>query len=186
MSSTLYNAVLRAGLEIVERRNHSLPVSYVPKGQDATFAEGAINFRFKNTTGKYIVIRSEVEGRQLTVKLFGTMPANVRYEIESRTVRLLEPPVREIPNAYAPSGSRRVLQAGKAGFVVETYRTLVRDGKKVSRERVSRDTYRPTPSVVLVGGARPGSDSADGGGGGARGGGVNRTPLLEDGVQTQE
>ncbi|WP_314001009.1 VanW family protein [uncultured Paenibacillus sp.] len=186
VSSTLYNAVLRAGLEIVERRNHSLPVSYVPKGQDATFAEGAINFRFKNTTGKYIVIRSEVEGRQLTVKLFGTMPANVRYEIESRTVRLLEPPVREIPNAYAPSGSRRVLQAGKAGFVVETYRTLVRDGKKVSRERVSRDTYRPTPSVVLVGGARPGSDSADGGGGGARGGGVNRTPLLEDGVQTQE
>ncbi|EXX88219.1 van Willebrand factor A [Paenibacillus darwinianus] len=188
VSTTLYNVVLRAGLEIVERRNHSLPVSYVPIGQDATFAEGAINFQFKNTTGKHIVIRSGVEGRQLTVKLFGTMPANVRYEIESRTVKLLEPPVKQISDEFAPSGGQKVLQAGKAGYIVETYRTLVRDGKAVKRERVSRDTYRPTPIVVLVGGARPDSGAAkdgDNSGGVDGGGGVNKTPLLEDGVKAR-
>src|SRR5690606_20121148 len=86
VSSTLYNAVLRSGLEIVERRNHSLPVAYLPIGQDATYAGGAINFRFKNTTGKHLIIRTEVKDRELIVKLFGTMPDNVRYDVESVTL----------------------------------------------------------------------------------------------------
>ena len=58
VSTTLYNAVLRSGLEIVERRNHSLPVSYVTLGQDATFANGYINFKFRNNTDAYLWIRT--------------------------------------------------------------------------------------------------------------------------------
>lgn len=172
VSSTLYNAVLRTGLEIVERRNHSLPVSYLPIGQDATFASGAINFRFKNTTGKHLVIRTAVKDRKLTVKLFGTMPENIRYDIESVTVQTIEPAVQEVASASLPAGTRKVVQHGKPGYVVETFRTLVQDGKEVSRERVSRDTYKAQPTVVNVGGNEgapaPAPDSGE--------------PLLEDGI----
>ncbi|MFC5650505.1 VanW family protein [Paenibacillus solisilvae] len=172
VSSTLYNAALLAGLHMVERRNHSLPVSYLPKGQDATFAEGAINFRFKNTTGKSIIIQTEVSGRKLTVKLFGTMPANVSYSIKSKTIATIEPPVKEIPTSMVQPGERLLLSLGRSGYIVETYRTLMKNGKEISSERISRDTYKAQPTVY---GISPGS-------GAPKGGIPKGEKLLEDGV----
>lgn len=178
VSSTLYNAALRAGLEIVERRNHSLPVAYLPIGQDATYAGGAINFRFKNTTGKHLIIRTVVENRTLTVKLFGTMDADERYDIESVTLKTLDPSVQERSNPNLSPGQKVTVESGKQGFVVETYRTHLLDGKVVSRDRVSRDTYKAQPTVIEVGPHK-----------GASGPSATPTPapettepLLEDGI----
>ncbi|KAI7261083.1 hypothetical protein KC345_g9903 [Hortaea werneckii] len=150
VSSTLYNAALRSGLEIVERRNHSLPVSYLPKGQDATFAEGYINFRFRNNTGKYLIIKSEVKGHTLTVKLFGTFPKNVTYSLESRTVEVLSPTDKYVSDPSLPRGGTRVLQSGKTGYVVETYITRYVDGKAVDKKRLSRDTYYAQKRVIAI------------------------------------
>ena len=150
VSSTLYNAALRSGLEIVERRNHSLPVSYLPKGQDATFAEGYINFRFRNNTGKYLIIKSAVQGRSLTVKLFGTFPRNVTYSVESRTVQVLNPTDKYVSDASLPRGATRVLQSGKTGYVVETYITRYVDGKAVEKKQLSRDTYYAQKRVIAI------------------------------------
>jgi len=54
-SSTLYQAVLQSHLTVVERHSHSLPVSYVPVGGDATVAYGLLDFRFRNDTPDYIL-----------------------------------------------------------------------------------------------------------------------------------
>lgn len=151
VSSTLYQAVLRAGLDIVERRNHSLPVAYLPLGHDATYATDAIDFKFRNSTGKHLLIRTEVKDRQLTVKLFGTMPDDERYEIQSETVRTIAPEVKQSVNEALTPGSKVVKEQGRQGYVVDTYRTLLRDEEVVSRERVSRDTYRAQPAIVEVG-----------------------------------
>ncbi|PWW08305.1 vancomycin resistance protein YoaR [Paenibacillus cellulosilyticus] len=181
VSSTLYNAIIRAGLDIVERRNHSLPVSYLPIGQDATFASGAIDFRFKNTTGKHLIIRTVVEDRKLTVKLFGTLPDNVRYDIESITTSTIEPTIRETVSDTLPPGGRLITQQGKQGYVVETYRTLVRDGKVVSRERLSKDKYNAQPTLVSIGkGTEPSSKLGPGAPNDAE-----QAPIIEDGVGTQ-
>lgn len=150
VSSTLYNAALRSGLEIVERRNHSLPVSYLPKGQDATFAEGYINFRFRNNTGKHLIIKSEVKGRTLTVKLFGTFPRNVTYSLESRTVEVLPPTDKYVSDASLPKGGTRVLQSGKTGYVVETYITRYVDGKAKEKTKLSRDVYYAQKRVIAI------------------------------------
>jgi hypothetical protein len=172
VSSTLYNAALLAGLDMVERRNHSLPVSYLPKGQDATFAEGVINFRFKNTTGKSIIIRTVVSGRKLTVKLFGTMPSNVSYTIKSNTIAIVEPSIKEVPTPIVQPGGRLLLSLGKSGYIVETYRTLLKNGIEISRERISRDTYKAQPTIYGIA-AEPGAPKTE-----------NRKEkkLLEDGV----
>lgn len=151
VSSTLYQAVLRLGLDVVERRNHSLPVAYLPLGHDATYATDAIDFKFRNSTGKHLIIRSEVKDRQITVKLFGTMPENERYEIDSETVWTIAPEVKQSLNRALAPGSRVVKEQGKQGYVVDTYRTLLRDDEVISRERVSRDTYRSQPAIVEVG-----------------------------------
>lgn len=151
VSSTLYQAVLRSGLTIVERRNHSLPVAYMPLGHDATYAGDAIDFRFRNSTGKQLLIRTHVENRKLTVKLIGTMPSNERYEIESSTVKTVSPEVVRTLNPNLAPGKTVTKDAGRQGYVVETYRILLRDGKEVSRERVSRDTYRAQPVIIEYG-----------------------------------
>jgi len=174
VSTTLYNAVLRAGLEIVERRNHSLPVSYAPKGQDATFASGYINFKFRNNTEKYILIRTSTENGKLTVKLFGSMPPGVSYEIKSFTLEELDPPTKYVKNPHLRKGSVELLQRGKPGYVVATYRYKKMNGTIVDKELISKDTYKPLPTLYA-------SNS---------GSGSNREqerdrgdPIVEDGVK---
>ncbi|UQZ33805.1 vancomycin resistance protein [Paenibacillus sp. PK3_47] len=174
VSSTLYNAAIRTGLEIVERRNHSLPVNYLPKGQDATFAQGYINFRFRNNTGKYLIIKAAVQGRTLTVKLFGTFPRNVTYSVQSRTVEVLPPADKYVSDPSLPRGGTRVLQKGKTGYVVETYITRYVDGKEVEKKKLSRDVYYAQKRVIAI-----------------NRGGMSQTvqpqptqkPLIEDGVR---
>lgn len=155
VSSTLYNAALLAGLEIVERRNHSTPINYVPMGRDATFAEGYLNFRFRNTTGHHVVIRTEVVERVLTVKLFGTMPASTTYRIETKLVKQLPPPTRKVRSGAAPRGGRVLLQAGKPGYIVEVYRIKLDSGRPITRELISTDTYPPQAMIVGVSAADP-------------------------------
>ena len=70
VSSTLYNAVILADLEILERHHHSLPVNYVPPGQDATVSFPILDFRFRNSRDTNLLIRSFVEGNTLTFQLY--------------------------------------------------------------------------------------------------------------------
>lgn len=70
-SSTLYQAVKMARLNIVERHTHSLPVSYVLKGQDATVAYGLLDFRFQNDTQGYLLVSARVGTNWLRIQLFG-------------------------------------------------------------------------------------------------------------------
>lgn len=162
VSSTLYNAVLLAGLDIVERRNHSLAVNYLPPGRDATFAYGYVDFRFRNTTGKYLLVKTVVKDRQLTVKLFGTMPENVAYRLETR--RIAEHPYRTVyvADERVPAGGERLLQRGEPGLVVEAYRIRLVNGRETGRELLSRDTYRPIDERVAVHPRDPRLASGDG------------------------
>lgn len=176
VSTTLYNAVLRAGLDIVERRNHSLPISYAPLGQDATFASGYINFKFRNSTGKHLLIRTATEGNKLTVKLFGTLDPNVTYDIKSVTVQEIEPPKKYVKNPTLPKGAVELLQRGKKGYVVETYRYKKVSGKTVDQERISKDTYKAQPALYASNSGDPAK------GGGSRSPAREPGPIIEDGV----
>lgn len=148
VSTTLYNAVLRAGLKITERRNHSLPISYAPLGQDATFADGWINFRFRNTTGSHLLIRTDVTETGITVKLFGRMDEAVTYEIVSNTIETIAPPVKVLANPTLAANQEVLLLEGKPGYVVETYRIRKKNGVVEAQERISKDTYSPQPTLV--------------------------------------
>ena len=75
VSSTLYNAVLLAGLPVTERHAHSRPVASVPPGRDATVAYGVADLRFQNTRSWPVRIRASAEGGRLTVRITGRGPA---------------------------------------------------------------------------------------------------------------
>lgn len=81
-SSTLYAAALYANMKIVERHNHSLPVSYLPLGLDATIAEGVLDFRFSNSSEYPIKISASANGGVLTFSILGYNPNGISVDIE--------------------------------------------------------------------------------------------------------
>ena len=70
VSSTLYNAVLEAGIKADERTNHSLFVDYVPYGQDATMNDSGLDFKFTNPYDIPILVQATTSGSYLTIPLW--------------------------------------------------------------------------------------------------------------------
>ncbi|OAS14477.1 VanW family protein [Paenibacillus oryzisoli] len=173
VSTTLYNAVLRSGLEIVERRNHSLPVSYAPLGQDATFASGYINFKFRNNTTSYVWIRTITTDSKVTVKLFGHQTPTVTYDVDSNIVETIQPPIKYVNNPSLRPGLERPISIGKVGYKVETYRTKRENGTIVSRELISKDQYSPVPTVIAANRKDSQTENT-----------TPNKPMVEDGVST--
>ena len=152
VSSTLYSAVLYADLKVVERRNHSLTVAYVPKGQDATVSYGSIDFKFSNNTGYPIKISAATGGGTVTVSLIGTKRDTERtVQLKHTIVTTNQPTTHETPDPNLPAGTKKVTSAGKTGYVVDTVKTVIENGAEVSSSKITRSTYKMVPTEVSVG-----------------------------------
>lgn len=133
VSSTLYNAVLYANLEIVSRTNHSYPVSYAPKGQDATVSMGSIDFKFKNNAENPIMLKTSVGGGRCTVSVYGKKTKNFSVSVES-TVLSTNPYTTEyIDDPTMPEGEEKVVREGITGYSVRTVRHVTVDGKTTTQ-----------------------------------------------------
>lgn len=85
VSSTLYNAMLRAGIIPFERQNHMMPVSYIPIGLDATLADGVIDLKFTNDYDYPLVINSSAGNGTLTIEFWSNPSVlnGLSYEAKS-------------------------------------------------------------------------------------------------------
>jgi len=122
ISSTLYNAVLLANLEITERRNHSFTTTYVPAGRDATVVYGRQDFKFKNSRTFPIKIEANVANGIAAFNIHG-IREEVEYEIKIIPVTTQTIPYQTeyIPDPTVLPGQQRVKQAGHSGYKVTTY-----------------------------------------------------------------
>ncbi|GAW94216.1 VanW family protein [Calderihabitans maritimus] len=150
VSSTLYNAALRANLSIIERRRHSLPVKYVPLGTDATVAYGLIDLKFQNNTGGHLLIRTRVDRDRLTVKIFGNPENQPKVTIVSRVIETMPPKVLYKVDTGLPPGKNLVEREGTPGYKTEVVRIAREGNKVVKKEIISRDIYPPEPAIVRV------------------------------------
>lgn len=152
VSSTLYSAALYADLKIVERRSHSMTVSYVPKGQDATVVYGGQDFKFENNTEAPIKIEAIAERGKCTIRILGaTEDANKKVEIINTVNSKTSPTVEETLDKTLPAGTRKVTTAGKTGYHVSSVRVVYVNGEEVRREKLKSSWYRMTPTEVTVG-----------------------------------
>lgn len=156
VSSTLYNAALMANLAIVERYNHTLTVSYLPPGRDATVSIGHLDLKFQNNRDHYLLIGADLHNLRLTFRIFGP-PMEERVEIHSSGLRQLDPPVRYEQTDQLPPGVTELLRPGKPGYYITTWRVVYRNDREISRELLGHDYYRPTTTVYLIGTGNPGS-----------------------------
>ncbi|MBR4172774.1 MAG: VanW family protein [Clostridia bacterium] len=154
VSSTLYSAVLYSDLPVLERKSHSLTVSYVPKGQDATVAYGSIDFRFKNDTKGPIKISAKTGGKTIEMAIWGAKPEKEKkVEIINSVVETKSPSVEEVADPTLKSGDRKVISNGKTGYTVATTRKVFVDGKEVKSEKMTASKYKMVPTKVAVGSA---------------------------------
>ena len=154
VSSTLYSAVLYADLPVLERQNHSMTVSYVPKGQDATVAYGSIDFRFKNNTKGPIKISAKTGGKTVEMSIWGAKPEKEKkVEIINSVVETKAPTVEEVTEPTLKAGERKVISNGKTGYTVATTRKVYENGKEVKSEKMTSSKYKMIPTKVAVGAA---------------------------------
>lgn len=152
ISSTLYNAVLMANLDIVERRNHQFVTSYVPAGRDATVVYGMTDFKFKNTRKYPVTLKASINNGIATVSVYG-IKENEEYTVsfETRTIATIPTSVQYEENSNLPVGTEKVKQKGANGVKTETYITKSLKGKVVSRKLLSKDTYNAMKKIVIKG-----------------------------------
>ncbi len=162
VSSTLYNAVLYAGLNVVERRNHMFIVSYTELGMDATVFYGSTDFKFRNSTNMPIKITcSIIPGNRLYFKIVGTNPhPSLTYEY-SPVIRSTTPYNTEYINSSAYNkGYSYVSQLGHNGYTIDVYKTTRNKGKVISKTRITTSVYKVVNQQIVRGTRGLGSGTA--------------------------
>lgn len=150
VSSTLYNTLLLAGLEIKERHNHSVRISYVPLGRDATVVYGGKDLVFINNTESFLFLKTSLEGLKLTINLYGNdIRTEDQIKVYTKTVKKLPFSKIEIPDESLDPGTKKVISQGQNGYLTETYRVYnTIDG--LIEELISRDYYQAISSKIAV------------------------------------
>ena len=154
VSTTLYNAVLLAELEVTERYNHSMIVGYVDPSADAAIAESSgKDFKFVNNTDAPIYIEGYTHDKQITFNIYGkeTRAAGHSVRYESEVLETITPPADQI---YADAGQPIgyiVTESAHIGYKARLWKITMENGVEVSREQVNSSTYKMVPRSATVG-----------------------------------
>lgn len=154
VSSTLFRAVLNAGMKVTERQNHSYRVSYYepPVGMDATIYDPAPDFKFVNNYASHILIQSKVEGTKITFEFYGTK--------DNRQITISDPVVSDYVSPSTPiivetdtlaPGVRKQLEKAHQGATAVFNYKVVSTGGEILQEKTFKSVYVPWPERWLVG-----------------------------------
>jgi len=152
VSTTLYNSVLNAELEVTERSPHSMIVSYVPAAQDAAISAGYKDLKFKNNTEAPVYIEGYTKGGSVTFVIYG-----LETRSESRTVKYVSETLSTTPRTdkfVEASGSAFGIKksaSGHTGKKAVLWKVVYENGKEISREKVNTSNYIMSPNTYKVG-----------------------------------
>ena len=151
VSTTLFNAVFFAGLQVTERRNHSIYIDHYPKGRDATVSAGGPNLRFKNDTQKYIWIRGTSNGITSTFNIYGTSEGRKVSYTTSDFYNVAGRSVVTIPNPSLGPGTSVVRLGGQSGKQLKVVRTVkAADGSVIHKDNFV-SVWHMIPRQIEVG-----------------------------------
>lgn len=154
VSTTLYNAVINAELEIVERSPHSMVVSYVDVARDAAIAGDYKDFKFKNNTEVPIYIAATADGATLSFRIYGeeTRAENRTIEFETEILEKIKPgKAVETVDKTKPASYRAVTQSAHVGYKSKLWKIVYVDGVQTEKIQVNSSIYAAEPEYVTVG-----------------------------------
>ena len=167
LSSTLYNAALYADMEIVERRNHSMPVHYVDRGRDATINSigNIIDFKFRNNTSSDVIIMAYTTGNTLHMEIYGVPFETDEYDrIEIRTKQRGSQSIKTVYEYLddKPASYQKTISKGSKGYTVQTYKDYYSGATLVKTDDLGISKYNMYPKKVQVGTIEESSDDDSG------------------------
>ena len=152
-SSTLFNAVVRADLEIVTRYAHSWPSSYVNKGEDATVNWPSLDFVFRNNGQFPVFVVAWYADQEVTVEIYGQMLADGQtIDLYSEVTQTIKPSndILYTLDETLPVGTRKAGRQKRTGYVVDTYKVYYdAAGAELRREKLWTTTYRAQQEEIL-------------------------------------
>jgi vancomycin resistance protein YoaR len=151
VSTTLFNAVFFAGLEVVERHNHSIYIDHYPKGRDATVSAGGKNLRFKNDTSHWIWIRAISDGITTTFNIYGTDEGRKVSYTTSDFYNVVGRTTVTIPTKSLGSGTTNVLIGGQSGKQLKCVRVVKGPDGTIIHEDKFISTFPMVPRQIEVG-----------------------------------
>lgn len=154
VATTLYNAALRAEIEITQRQCHSMVVSYAKPSEDAAIAGTYKDIKITNNCETPIYIEAEAENGILTVTIYGkeTRASNRMITFESETLEVIAPgePITKLDNSLAP-GTKITEQAGHSGTKSRLWKIIRIDEIETERTLLHTDTYNAAQAILRVG-----------------------------------
>lgn len=155
VSTTLYNAVLGAELEVTERHAHSMTVSYVDLSRDAAIAGDYLDLCFTNTLEYPVVIKATAKDGRLTFAILGeeTRDKLIRkVEFKTVTIKEIKPPKNVITyDKTKPKSYVKVTQAAHTGYEAELYKIIYLNGEEIDRIKINKSIYEASPQYTTVG-----------------------------------
>ncbi len=152
VSTTLYNALVRSDIEIIERSNHSRPIGYVERGADAAVAPGYKDLKFKNNLKHKIFIDSKIVDDTIEFIIFGNHE-DKEYDIDLVT-KFEREKTPETITKYSDKiadGEVQVESKGNKGYDYSSYKEYKKNGEVVKVEKYLKSYYIPKNRVVVVG-----------------------------------
>lgn len=158
-SSTLYNAVIRAGLEVLEWTRHSFPSSYIDKGLDTTvnLPSPEIDLKFRNNKNSPIYIRTFYANKKIYFEIYGEpLPNGREYKFYSEvyeTIPATTPDIiRDLEGKYAQyEDERHVMVGSREGYKVRVYRQIFENGNFIKEELFDSHFYKPVKGLIHEG-----------------------------------
>lgn len=151
VSSTLYNAVVFAGLKSTERHAHSYEPSYVTPGEDAAVSYGGPDFKFVNNSDYPIAIKASFSDQKVTCSVYGipVLEEGVKVRMESEKTAELDPPAPtyEEDQTLQPNEEKTVKSA-TPGSRWSTALVTYKDGKEIERIDFHNSVYRGKAAII--------------------------------------
>ncbi len=155
-ATTLYNTLLKAELEIVERHNHSMIVGYVEPSMDAAISEGSKDLKFKNDTDAPIYLEAYTANRSIFFNVYGKETRDLKnrtVEYKSEVLEKIEPGEDKVTiDNSLPEGYEQVTQAAHIGYKAQLWKIVYKKGKQVSKKVINSSYYAAEPRYVTKGG----------------------------------
>lgn len=155
VTTTLYNAVLNAELEIIERQSHSMTISYVDLSRDAAIAGTSKDFKFKNNTDVPILIQAWTQDRRITFRIWGHETrdtANRTIKFVTKILSKTNPSTDVVTkDPSMPTTYRKVTTPAHIGYRAQLYKVIYENGAEVSRTLVNTSYYQAAARCITIG-----------------------------------
>lgn len=153
VSTTLYNAVIRADVRNNSRVHHTLPSHYIGLGMDATVDyDSGTDYKFKNTLSYPVYIEGSTANGAITFNIYSNSSLNSKtYNLSNDVYATIEPTTQYVDDASLAQGQTVQDQSASTGYKVRVYFDTYQNGTLLSHEKITDDYYLPVNQIIKRG-----------------------------------